>query len=803
MKGLEKNVFRANRIFVDRIEPTALVNDTCKRILNKEFSKKIFVFYGYGGIGKSKFFEEIQRKLECKEDFNIVRINLNVYEYNNVISILLAIRRSLDVDCKEFDYATMQYYNKCQLPFSQLKEQLNTAKSTIFSMLKESLKNCADVVVPGFSYFEKIAGLFPKAKEFISLKKKEKIYSYIEQLDSIELHKQLPILLAKAISDSGKKNLFIFDDFESMQNKLEGCSLSSAYDEWIVNFVKNINCGLFLFSSREKLSWSESKFADTSIEQYYLERLTEKDSRLFLQSVPIVEEECISDILNVAQGIPIYLDMCVDLYENYKKDISVGFDLKNVDTESIINRYLAHLTKAQEELVHILAHLEVFDFDFLDYVVREINLSIDKLELKQLLEKCIFNYLGEGDYKLDASIQKQLKLLQDKNVKDSCFLLLLKYISKNNSVCLNNLLSYFESMCKLINEYRLLDTKSEQERFFVCINKVLDAGYWTSLEALVSKYLTAEEYEPYLLYVRAHKEKREGKLNNALILTDKLLENSKVLGNYRFAPHLLKTQIIHLLGNYDEAIKCYESVIEKMELFDLEEKDEKTYVLAQLKLADVNFLKGKFISAKKSLKTIKFSEDTNLEIESLRIKAHIHRFNLDYENAKELYEQGLENSKNDPKAYGMLLNNVTEIYCIKEPKLAIEYGHLALEKNRVLNANIEVGKTYSALSIAYARIKEYDNALKYANDSIALQNEIGYKSGVLFGYFALCYCYYCLDNRTEYDNTLSKMRELQSKINTYSYLVKFVEYLYSKDWDNGDYQWLDEDEMFNRVKELL
>ena len=61
--------FRANRIFVDRIEPTALVNSSCKDILDRKYDKKMYVFYGYGGIGKSKFLSELQRNVIYKDAF--------------------------------------------------------------------------------------------------------------------------------------------------------------------------------------------------------------------------------------------------------------------------------------------------------------------------------------------------------------------------------------------------------------------------------------------------------------------------------------------------------------------------------------------------------------------------------------------------------------------------------------------------------------------------------------------------------------------------------------------------------------
>ena len=795
--------FRANRIFVDRVEPTAIVNSTCRNILDGDIQKEIFVFYGYGGIGKSKFFEELQKNLSYKDSFNIIRINLNVYEYNNVMSILLAIRRCIDIDCPEFDYATVRYYNKCHLPLSQLNEQLKNAKSTIFDVLKEIGKECADIVIPGFSYLEKAANLLPKIKDAVVKLKSEHDYKYIDELDAIDILHRLPVYLADGINKCSKIPIIIFDDYESMRNKLEGGSLCDNCDDWIFSFIRSINKGLFLFSSREKMNWGAGKCGDTAVEQYYLERLSDKDSYTFLKGVPIDNEKYIKDIMSVAQGVPIYLDMCVDLYENHVKSSSSSFDLTNVDGESITDRYLAHLSKAQIELVHILAHFQIFDIALLRYIIKQINLSIDELELQSLLEKCIFDSLDDRTYKLDGSIQKQLLLLQEKNIEEICINLLLKCLSNDGLVCAEDRLFHYESLCNLISSRKDPLDKKQQELLFICVNRVLDAGYWTSLDGLTSMYLSDDEYHHLLLYIRAQREKREGNLQDALLLAEEIAIDAKAFGNYRFAPLLLKTQIIHLLGDYDGAVKGYKEVVDKIELFDLEEKDEKSYVLAQLKLADVNFLNGRFVKAKKSLKAIKFEEDKSLEIEYLRIKAHIHRFNLDFENAKELYESGLEACETNTKPHGMLLNNLAEIYCIREPELAIKYGQRAIKENGLLNANIEIGKTHAALSVAYARLGYYDEALRHANESVDLQTKTGYKSGILFGYFALCYSHYKAGKRDEYDMCLAAMKNLYEEIGTYEYVVRFAEYLYSGSFNTDGIDWLDEDEMNERVRILL
>ena len=787
----EPTIFRANKLFVDRSEPTCMINEKCAEIVAGELKKKYIVFYGYGGIGKTKFFSELKNRLIYPDSFYTVKVNLNVYEYNNVVSILLAIRRSLSFDAPQFDYAVVQYYKKCGLPFSELQDKFATVNSSVMEIVKDVSKEVAGSVIPGFSYIEKVMDLAPNVKSIFNRIKNDRIYKEIDELDQGELIKMMPIYLANAINGEDKKIILMFDDYDSMRNKLNGGSLCESCDEWVLTLLEKIEYGLFLFSSRERMSWVGHKKVSEHFAQYFIERLSDEDARYFLENIPIENEEIVKNIISLSKGIPIYLDMCVDLYVDFLKSEEEVFDLSNLDVSTITVRYLAHLSEAQNELVRILSNLKSFDLDIIWYIIKRDNLSIDTIQLNLLLEKCLFNKLDNNTYKLDASIRKHLLETNGDFITDNIFSLLLDYLSEEKETIGEATYSCFESLCMLISEKRRVLNQKQIEKLFKCTNNLLDFGYWSRLHELFTHYLPRETYAPLIKYVYVQKLKREGALAKAHLLAKELLSESKWFGCYQCSIELLENQISHLLGNYETAIKKYKQIYEYMEMLMLDISDKRTYILAKLKYADLLFLKGDFPGALMVLRGIDVSGNTDLTIELARIQGHIMRFNLKHDFSEQRYSYAYGICSGDLKGKGALLNNLADVNCIREPEEAIKYVKEALKINSLIHAKIEIGKGYATYSVAETRLGNYKEAKKLAQNAISIQRESGYLSGELFGYFALAYCHHFEKNTDGYSFAISKMEEIVNRIDMYRYVLYFAKSLSGAEQSDHGIKWIE------------
>ncbi len=795
--------FRANRIFVDRAEPSEMLNAACQRVINGTIDKKILVFYGFGGIGKSKFIDEFKNRL-FYEDINIIKVNLNTYEYNNVLSILIAIRKKLEIDVPAFDYAAVRYYNKNGLPFSKLNDELDTAKSAVLSALKDIVKEGSSAVVPYFSNIEKIASFLPKFRKIFKLLRENVDYAYIDALNGDALLKLMPKLLADGINKSKKTYLIAFDDYESMRNKLDKGSLCESCDEWVANLIQRMDTGVFVFSSREKMKWTSKLSERVELEQYYLDRLADEDARYFLEQIPIEDEKCIKDIIRASGGIPIYLDMCVDLYEHHLEKNAREFDLSEINTKTLTERYMAHLNPTQNEIVSLTSLIDVFEYDFIWFCARELNLSVDSIQLRSLFEKCLFEDLEDDCYKLDRGIRAHLLRSISADALRNMPALLLKYLANPNISSSRKAFSYFEAFWMLAEEYGISLSAREREDLFDAVNNMIDLGHWTNAYTVMSEKLKDDEYKPFLIYLKAQKLKREGDLNSARSVAEELKPYAKQFGRRRYAVELLETQILHLLGNYGEASEKYRKLADHMEMLELENYDKRSYLMAKLKYADLAFLMGRFGESMNTLRSISAAVfgNVDLEVEHARIRGHIMRFNLLHDMAEEIYSDALERCDNDIKGQGSLCNNLAEINCIRAPEAALEYAKKANEINFAINAGIERGKTHAAEAIAYARLEDWGNSEARALDAIELQTKNRYKAGILFGYFALAYCRYFKGDLDGYADCIRKMEELQSEMGTYGYVVLFAKYLNDRAVDTSETEWL-EDGISERMELLV
>ena len=105
----EKHEFKANKIFTDRIAPRIVFAnsvDVIQNENNEELQKRIIVFYGKGGIGKTSLLKElyytysheVYRKYSIKEFHNIY-ISLEAHDFTNPINVLSSIRSHVLGDC--------------------------------------------------------------------------------------------------------------------------------------------------------------------------------------------------------------------------------------------------------------------------------------------------------------------------------------------------------------------------------------------------------------------------------------------------------------------------------------------------------------------------------------------------------------------------------------------------------------------------------------------------------------------------------------------------------------------------------
>jgi tetratricopeptide (TPR) repeat protein len=241
--------------------------------------------------------------------------------------------------------------------------------------------------------------------------------------------------------------------------------------------------------------------------------------------------------------------------------------------------------------------------------------------------------------------------------------------------------------------------------------------------------------------------------------------------------YFLCIQIRHLQGYYEESIVRYKQLLEEMDLIR-STIPVHIYNMVAMKYADLLFLKGEFNLSLNEVEKLLAREDTPLidQIELLRIKGHIYRFNKQYAQAKIIYETLLGQVINNGLiAYkGKLLNNMIEVTCMEQPEEAIHWYEKSLDENSKTGNDIEIGKSQAAVSTAYTMKGEFEKAIEMAKYALATAEKTGYQSGKAFALAALWFAQKCSKKNYLAVQTKNELTILINDIKVYQYLLKEI-----------------------------
>lgn len=791
---------KANKIFTDRVEPKIFLQKELSRLKNTEEYKKIVNFFGIGGIGKTRFLKEMKYKEEKTGIINFIQISFDTYEYDTPVKILLCMRKQFeDIDFTFFDYALIQYYQKNGFSSKDILDKMKTMKSGI----SDTLMMLSDIGASEFiPYYSVAKNLFKGLKEvgkYLKYKKYEADFKSIEELTANEIYLLLPKMLADGINEANRKILFYLDDFESMLKRIKDKSISDDSLRWLIDFFIETKSVLLVIASRDKINFSYKypQLAEYTT-QYYLDKLSVEDSKMFLRTVPIQEEKIINQIATLSSGIPLYLDMCADLYVK-----SEHFDFHNLSIQEIIDRHLRHLELQERELILYLSYLNSFENDFVCYLAKAKNIAISDQQVNDFLELSIFVETNEYK-KIDSSVKLHIfegKLNED--VSGICTVLR-NYLTEKITIEQNNYIHYFNQLIYLYGKKDRTMDSVETESIVYMIARLIDRGNWISIEKNINQANKSNpHFSPIFNYFNILWLRRTGKIKEAKIFYEQKREtgfDSSIYGKMKSSYEMIYVQTLHLMGNYEIAMEKYSEMISNYELFGASAIELRTVYLAKIKYADILFLKGSFNQSMNLVNQFDLNKlvESEIKMEVLRVKAHIYRFNYMFDQAIKIYSYILENeSSKDIKILGNIYTNLAESYALVDPEQALAYSEKSLEINTAIQSAVEIGKTYAARAIAFGRLNQIEKGIEEANKAIDTQVMTGYKAGVLFGKIAklfLEFSYNQSELTQEKKKLIIEINEIISEIKVYSYLCLLINKVSKQDiFEVNEIDWLNKE----------
>lgn len=361
--------FIAQKIFVGRDDHKATIRRNLEE-LEQNNTKKILSFYGAGGQGKSTLCDEFRLKMlpEYEESIVSVHSDFDIHVHQNPADCMEHIRKVLGEKLSKkfiaFDIAFLKY--------KALTTDLEFVKSRykyMFRFNNSLINDSVDIVnefaseIPGIRVVFNWLRNWSQDYYFEHLKSSEEILKHynIDILDAQKILPLLPIFLAadlnKILKEKQQKLLLTFDAYEKLWHNAPTKSGYGAdsKDQWIKTIFENVDSDLLLATfGRDQLRWDGIK--ENCVEKYYIGGLSDQDCETFLLNVPI-ERKAIRDwIIASSEGLPFYLDLQVNIYQeivNSGKQLSVH--KFGASKEEVIKKFFNHIGDYEQDTLSILA----------------------------------------------------------------------------------------------------------------------------------------------------------------------------------------------------------------------------------------------------------------------------------------------------------------------------------------------------------------------------------------------------------------------------------------------------------------
>lgn len=783
--------FRAQKIFTDRKPPQQVLRESLLEITDKPL--QVINYYGKGGIGKSRLLKELfiqVRDLQLENNskkFVPIFISLDAYDYANPVNILTTIRNSIKGDCSLFDYAMTLYCAKAKITIEDIKDKNWTLSRNIIEHINDVLALATlNAAIP----LKWIGSAISTIRDHQFKKTYQAEVQELSTLNEFQIFERLPYYLGLCLQQSvleERIHVLFLDSYESLLARTYGQTPSVECDEWLRELFLAATQMRLIIASRDKLKWEElDPEWGQVLNQHRLNNLSDDDARWFLQQVPIHDEQIIDLIVSNSKGVPLHLDMCVDVYESlfntYHTHLTREIyqqqgNFYNVRGKIIIDRYLKHLTPKQHSAVKILSVLRAFNSGFALQLLQQMSLPHCHDELSALLDKSIILSIDEKNdtWKLDESIReliwRYLSVEEKKELIDGVLTLTSKDIR-------GQFFTYFANTLELIIAMPTL-IANRQEDVLTQVEVYGNGGFWNELHGILASHTEDNNRQVSTIAVigEAICLRRYGRLHDADVLLNNHPLQRQELGHFYYYYKYLCAQIRHLLGYYDEAIASYGALLDEMMLIK-STLDFHVFVQTALKHADLLYLKGQFDESLTRIDNL-LNQQLSLidQVEALRIKGHIYRFKQQYSKARLIYTSAMElvSDSKMTASVGKLLTNYIEVNCFDQPENALKYYVQAIETNH--DNDIELCKCYAAAAIAYANNDEFGQALDNARLSLDKALLSGYQSGEVFAFAAYSCVNYMMGDDSAMKQHLQLLREKVNQLGVYSFVVDIVEQL--------------------------
>ncbi len=424
---LKKNIQNATMIFTDREEPRKSFWKKYHGLSNDD-TIQVLSYYGIGGIGKTSLLKKLIQEMDEKlyKPYYVYYDFKYGQQCHQVLSVIKdRLASSYNFTFPLFELGLYSYCNKVGIKADSIEVKKLTEQSPTLDLLLDIVGN-----IPMVGMATTIFSLADKSAAFLltQLKNHKKELLEIEYMDAENLYKHLPYLFSQDLSNNLEKvtmPLVVFlDTYESLVNELHSMGEPLLNDTWIrseTGIIQNTSNVLWVIAGREKLKWNlfDEGWND-SLEQHILGSLSQNDTDWFFKQSGIVDTNLRNELYALTNGVPIYLDLCVERYRSLvEMNAVVTIDKFGSNTFELVERFVRYMSDSQKDLIYTLACLGSWTDELILKVAETALTSFSMVTY----EKCMnfsFVYQDEnGIHKLHDTIKDVLYKSCPKIIRES------------------------------------------------------------------------------------------------------------------------------------------------------------------------------------------------------------------------------------------------------------------------------------------------------------------------------------------------------------------------------------------------
>lgn len=397
----------ASRQFTDREEPKLSFSKAMNSLTGNQY--KTLVFYGVGGIGKTRLLKELLAMTNSISEGAIkTAIDFREVKHREPAEALIWFRQQLvkeyGIRFTTFDLAYSVYWSRMR-PQQSIKSERKTIpfleEGNFVGELITQLENIPVVqwipktikLIDGLAQYKEILQWWTRSGKDILTDLKDMHPKDIEEMLVVYWASDL----IEWLKQTGRIAVFYFDTYEALWESERTIGSVSDRDEWIREFilqfedvpVLNVICG------REKITWDKlDPEWGKIVEQHLMGELSPADCMSFLNSCGITDQSIQQKIIQGSEGLPYYLDLMVDTYQLVSRKKTPTIDDFSKTPDQVLQRFLKYLDRSEKETLKVLSITRFWSENLFCELIEEFQTFYPTTAYNEL---CGFSFISESE----------------------------------------------------------------------------------------------------------------------------------------------------------------------------------------------------------------------------------------------------------------------------------------------------------------------------------------------------------------------------------------------------------------------